>query len=205
MQDMLNKFKESATFFIMLLPHSIFKNIILRMFGHKIGKKVKIGICISLRSKQIILQDGARIGNLNVFRNVNLLHLSEGANIGNLNWVSSAPDFSKQENNARLVLHAQSVITNRHYLDVSGSLELMDGSAIWGVRSTVMTHGIDPHTWLQTAYKITIGNRSVIGSNSLIVPGTNLPQGCYFGMGSLISGSNYQANTKYVNKKAGPK
>lgn len=202
---MKSKLRNAATFLIMITPHSKVKNILLRMLGHNIGKYSKIGINFFLNNNLITLQERAQIGNLNVFRNLNHLHLCERAHIGNLNWISAAPEFSAMGMNAKLILRAQSAITNRHYLDVSGTIELMDGSAIWGVRSTFMTHGIDPTTWQQNARKTTIGRKSVIGSNSVVVPGTTLPDGCYFGMGSLISGSNYQANTKYVNSKATPK
>ena len=130
--------------------------------------------------------------------------MCEGAHIGNLNWISAAPEFSKTETNAMLIMQSSSAITNRHYLDVSGTLEMMPDSALWGVRSTLMTHGIDPTTWKQTAVKTTIGERSVIGSNSIIVPGTKIPNGCYFGMGSLISGTKYIPETRYINQKAKP-
>jgi len=202
---MKNTLRNAATCLIMLTPHSIVKNAVLRMLGHNVGKYSKIGINLFLSNKLITLQEHARIGNFNVIRNLNHLQLYEGAQIGNLNWISAAPEFSTQGINAKLILHVKSAITNRHYLDVSGTIELMDGSAIWGVRSTFMTHGIDPTTWQQNASKTTIGRKSVIGSNSVVVPGTTLPDGCYFGMGSLISGGNYQANTKYVNSKATPK
>jgi acetyltransferase-like isoleucine patch superfamily enzyme len=202
---MKSAIRNAATLLIMLLPQSAVKNATLRMLGHDVAKYSRIGINLSLGNKLISLQEYARIGNLNVIRNLNHLQLCNGAQIGNLNWISAAPEFSKQEMNAKLILRVQSAITNRHYLDVSGTLEIEDGGAIWGVKSTVMTHGIDPTTWLQTAKKTTIGRKTVIGSNSVVVPGTSIPDGCYFGMGSLISGNNYQANTKYLNPKAAPK
>jgi len=202
---MKSTLRDAATCLIMLTPHSIVKNAVLRVLGHNVGKYSKIGINLFLSNKLITLQEHARIGNFNVIRNLNHLQLYDGAQIGNLNWISAAPEFSTQAMNAKLILHVKSAITNRHYLDASGTIELMDGSAIWGVRSTFMTHGIDPTTWQQNAKKTTIGRESVIGSNSVVIPGTTLPDGCYFGMGSLISGVNYQANTKYVNPKATPK
>lgn len=199
---MIITLRKIITSFFMLLPHSRIKNVGLRVLGHHVGKRSKIGITLALGTKMITLQEDARIGNFNVIRNLNHLKLSYGAQIGNLNWISAAPEFSRKESNASLILHNHSAITNRHYLDVSGTIELMAGSAIWGVKSTIMTHGIDPLSWSQTAKKTTIGEKSVIGSNSVVVPGTTLPEGCYFGMGSLISGSNYKANTKYINPKA---
>lgn len=202
---MKNTFKKAFTFLIMLFPHSIVKNVTLRLLGHKIAKNSRIGINLFLSTKIITLEDSAQIGNLNVIRKLNHLHLYAGAHIGNLNWISAAPEFTNHEVNAKLIMRTRSAITNRHYLDVSGTIELMDGSAIWGVRSTFMTHGIDPITWQQNASKTTIGSKTVIGSNSVVVPGTELPEGCYFGMGSLISGVKYKAYTKYVNQKAAPK
>ena len=186
----------------MLLPPSRLKNFSLKILGHRVSLHSKIGMTIALKIKMLILDGHVQIGSFNVFRNLNLLNMENGAKIGNLNWISAATEFCKEESNATLIMRNQSAITNRHYLDVSGTIELQRASAIWGVRSTIMTHGISPMSWSQNARKTTIGERSVIGSNSLVVPGTTLPDGCYFGMGSLISGSNYQPHKKYMNSKA---
>jgi len=189
----------------MILPPSMIKNRLLKAVGHRVGDNTKIGITLALSARQLTFQSNCTLGSFNVIRNLNHLHMHEGAHIGNLNWISAAPEFSKTETNATLIMRSSSAITNRHYLDVSGTLEMMPGSALWGVRSTLMTHGIDPKTWTQTALKTIIGEKSVIGSNSIIVPGTTIPNGCYFGMGSLISGKRYQPETKYMNQKATPR
>lgn len=199
---MRDNVKWSATAIIMLLPASRPKNILLKLVGHHIEIQAKIGINFAIHLNQITMKKGAVVGNLNMFRNVNQLVLENEAKIGNLNWISAAPLFRKHSENGQLILRTRSNITNRHYLDVSGNIELMEESAIWGVRSTLMTHGIEPVTWEQTARKTTIGCRCVIGSNSIVVPGTRLPNGCYFGMGSLIAGEKFKSNARYINPKA---
>lgn len=188
----------------MLLPPSIVKNRLVKMTGHDVDDKSSIGITLALRVHFFTFENNTKLGSFNVIRNLNHLHMSDGAQIGNLNWISAAPEFSVMDTNARLIMGSSSAITNRHYLDVSGTLEMMTGSALWGVRTTVMTHGIEPDSWKQSAIKTTIGERSVIGSNSIIVPGTTIPDGCYFGMGSLISGKKYISKTRYINQKASP-
>lgn len=196
--------KDIGTCILMILPPSKIKNRLLTFIGHEVENNSQIGITIALHIRLLTFEENTTLGNFNVIRNLNHLKMHNGAHIGNLNWISAAEEFATTATNAMLIMQPSSVITNRHYLDVSGTLEMMPRSALWGVRSTLITHGIDPKSWTQIATKTVIGERSVIGSNSAIVPGTAIPDGCYFGMGSLISGKKYKAKTKYINQKAKP-
>jgi len=191
-----------VNFLTFLLPGSHFKNFILRLLGHSIGKGAYVGINFVKGCGHFCLDDQSQMGQLNFFRNIGGVTLEPNAHIGNLNWFTSASLPLNNEFPAGLQMGAKSVITNRHYLDLTGGLSMEFESAIWGVRSTVMTHGVKIDDWEQTAGSVRVGFRSVIGSNSVICPGTKIPNDCYFGMGSLISGSKFQSNGLYVNKKS---
>lgn len=186
----------------MLMPASRFKNAILRLLRHRIGRNSKIGICLFVNVKKISIDENVRIGSLNSFRNLEHLRLCSNTSIGNLNWLSASSILIENGGNGSIEMKKSSVITNRHYLDLSGGLILGERSALWGVRSTLMTHGIEIESWLQKTKITEIGDDVVIGSNAVICPGTKISHGSFFGMGCLISGNYLSPNNLYLNKKA---
>lgn len=187
---------------IFLLPASRMKNSILRRLGHSIGHKCQLGINLVLNCGTFQLDDFSCIGNLNSFRRIRNIRLGQSAHVGNLNWFSATLLNSYRECPSELLMGNESAITNRHYIDLTGRLVMEAESAIWGVRSTVMTHGVEIQSWKQNPRSVKIGSRTVIGSNSIICPGAELPSNCYFGMGSLISGNRFQPNSLYTAQKS---
>jgi acetyltransferase-like isoleucine patch superfamily enzyme len=187
---------------IMLMPASRFKNAILRLLHHQIGRKSKIGICLFINVSKISIDENVQIGSLNSFRNLKVLRLHSNSSIGNLNWLSASAVLTQNGANGSIEMKESSVITNRHYLDLSGGLIIGARSAIWGVRSTLMTHGIEIESWLQNTILTEIGDDVVIGSNAIICPGVKISKGSYFGMGCLIAGTYSSPNTLYINQKS---
>ncbi len=190
-----------CVFLVGILPPSLFKNIALRLLGFRIGLKTRIGISILWNLNSIELEDSSKVGNFNVVRNLKKFKLGSSSSIGNFNWITSnVEDIDRTT--ASLIMGRESVITSRHYIDCAGGVELKENSGLLGVRSTVMTHGVDPKYKLQKYHVLEIGRRTLIGSNSVIVPNTIIPEDCYFGMGSLIAGGSYQPGGVYLNSKA---
>jgi carbonic anhydrase/acetyltransferase-like protein (isoleucine patch superfamily) len=175
-------------FIVGIMPRCQLKNFLLRKLGWKIAKRVSIGCSIFWNVGEIQLAKGSRIGSLNVFRDVNDVFFDSDSTLGNLNWISASPVLGNLGLTSSIKLGKRSVVTNRHYFDVSGGFSVGAGSAVTGVRSTVITHGVNPMTNAQELRKVEIGRHSLIGSNAVIVPGANVGDFQVFGMGSLISG-----------------
>jgi acetyltransferase-like isoleucine patch superfamily enzyme len=167
-----------------------------------VALSAKVGVTLFIGGGKLELSKNSRIGSFSVFRDLRLLMMGEGSSVGNLNWITASKALVAKGARGTLAMGDSSVITNRHYLDVSGGLSLGNRSAIWGVRSTVMTHGIKIESWKQDTQSVDIGDDSVIGSNSIVCPGTKVPNGSSFGMGALLSGQKYLPNMLYVNTKA---
>lgn len=196
------KVRAFATLLVMLVPASLIKNLTLRFIGHNVALSSKVGVTLFIGSGKLELSKNATIGSFSVFRDLKLLVMGEGSSVGNLNWITASKALVSKGAIGKLNMGESSVITNRHYLDVTGGLSLGSRSAIWGVRSTVMTHGIKIESWKQDTRSVEIGDDSVIGSNSIVCPGTKVPEGTSFGMGALLSGQKYLPNQLYVNQKA---
>jgi len=86
----------------------------------------------------------------------------------------------------------------------SGGFSVGTGSALTGVRSTVITHGVNPFSSAQEMRTVTIGRHSLIGSNAVIVPGARVGDFQVFGMGSLISGVYNSSFELHHSNKAIP-
>ena len=173
--------------------------MMFRLIGHSIDKSARIHPILLWKCKKIVVEEKVNIGPLTVFRELNRLHLGKGAKVGQLNWISASAMLSKLGAPSELVMQQETVITNRHYLDVSGGVRIESFSAITGVRSTLMTHGVSYATNQQSWKEIVIGHHNLIGSNSIIVPGVKTPPHSIYGMGSLIAGQSSDEYQLYLN------
>lgn len=198
------RLKPALCLAIGVMPRCLLKNFLLSKLGWKVDKGSSIGITIFWNVGELILGRGARIGSLNVFRDVNHVFLDSDSTLGNLNWISASPVLGNLGLTSGINLGKGSVITNRHYCDVSGGFSIGEGSALTGVRSTVITHGVNPITSTQELKAVRVGMHSLIGSNAIFVPGASVGDYQVFGMGSLISGVYPNAFELHLSKKSVP-
>ena len=179
------------------LPASELKNSLLRRLGWAIGDRAHIGPCFVFRVDRVDIGDGAYIGSFNVIRDLAALTLGESAEIVHWNWVSASRQLSAEGAACLLQLGPHSNITSRHYLDCTGGIRVGTHSAIGGVRSTLMSHGISAASWpartlrksnTHTFSPIEIGDYCLISSNVQVSPGTVVGSRIVVGMGATIAG-----------------
>ena len=198
------RIRSKLFFAIGIMPSCLLKNLFLRLLGWEVDKSAKIGVNIFWNVEEVHIAQGVRIGSLNFFRDLSHVSFESDASLGNLNWISASPVFGNLGSASSISLGKRSVVTNRHYLDVSGGFSIGMGSALTGVRSTVITHGVNPFSSAQEIRTVTIGRNSLIGSNAVIAPGAKVGDFQVFGMGSLISGRYESSFELHLSKKAIP-
>jgi acetyltransferase-like isoleucine patch superfamily enzyme len=172
-----------------LLPSCGLKSRALALLGFEIAKTARISPSVLWDVQTLIMSEQARVGFGNVFRNVRRISIGESSKIGQWNWVSAAPTLvvaSDSVGAGSLTVGSHSAITSRHYLDISGGIEVGEFTTIAGMRSTFITHGIDVAQGKQVATPISVGDYALVGSNVTVVPGANLPDHCLFAMGSVV-------------------
>ena len=125
------------TFCVGVLPSSKIKNLLFRLLGHLVENSATIKPIIIWKCKDIVVEENAILGALSVFRDLECLHLESNAKIGQLNWISASKLLAGLGAPSKLIMSRDSVITNRHYLDVSGGVTIGEASAITGVRSKI--------------------------------------------------------------------
>jgi acetyltransferase-like isoleucine patch superfamily enzyme len=179
------------------LPASELKNSLLRHLGWAIGDRVHIGLCLVFGVDRVNIGDGAYIGSFNVIRDLAALTLEEDSEICHWNWVTASRQLGAAGAACLLHLGPHSNITSRHYVDCTGGIRLGTASAIGGVRSTLLTHGISSAAWparilrksdTHTFKPIEIGDYCLISSNVQVSPGTVVGSRIVVGMGATIAG-----------------
>lgn len=156
------------------------KIVLLRMLGYKIGKKCYIGYSLIL-SKDVMIGDYVSIGHFNLIWNLISLKMLNGSRVGSFNWITGGGI-------GNLTIKLNSSIRRFHFLEASGSIVIGNNSILAGRSSHFFTHGLSPSN-LDDVRPIIINDWCYIGSGVKIVPGVNIPDGCFVGMGSVVTKS----------------
>ena len=164
----------------LILPWAIRRIYLNKFLGYKISKYSYIGFSLVM-SKSLIMDEGARIGNFNIIKNLEYIKLEKFASIGNFNWISGyKKDLSihyvdMQSRHPAIELEEHSAITNRHFFDCTDLIHIGSYSIIAGNQSQFLTHSIDLELCKQVCNPIWIGNYCFIGTNSVLIKGSIIP------------------------------
>jgi serine acetyltransferase len=174
------------------LPWKIRRSILQKQFGYQIHATSRIGfswICPA----RLIMEEGSRIDHLTVCKNIDLLHLKKHALIGRGNWITGFPlgssrHFAEQKDRQpQLIVGEQAAITHRHLIDCTSSVRIGRFSTFAGFQSQIITHWIDIERNRQTSAPVSIGDYCFVGTNSVLLGGSSLPDFCVLGAKSLLN------------------
>lgn len=164
-------------YIISLLPSAI-KITCLRAQGAKIGKNCFIGLTL-IDAKKIELGDNVYIASFNLIHRLDEFALKSGSRMNGFNWITGAGTGSFH-------LGRNSAITRLHFFEASASIFIGDNTIIAGRNSHFFTHGISS-TNLDDMRPVRIGPWCYIGSSSRFVPGAEVGEGTFVGMGSVVT------------------
>ena len=178
---------------VALLPGALKIAIYRRVYGYRIGRDVRIGLSIITGVPSLTIGDHCRVGHFNRFKDVPAVAVGSYCTIGHLNEFVSSREFTcpaslrERQNRPQLVVGDHVGISSRHYFDIEDRVTVGPYTAIAGLRSAFITHGVDVLTSRQTARPITIGAYSMVGSNVLFHPGSGVADRTVVGMGSVVT------------------
>lgn len=192
---------------IFFLP-SFLARPILRILGHKIGKKVRFGFSVIkvstitignyskighfnfITNKNLTLENNTIIKHLNVIKGPFSLILKGRARIANQNYITRAKKGITY-GDAKFEIGTNSNITSMHFIDVTSNVILGDETVLGGRHSQIWTHGYVhdsvTHKRIRIDGDVTIGNDVYFGSKIIINPGVTITNGVSVGSGSVIS------------------
>ena len=176
----------------MFFPWFIRRLILQNLFGYQVHPTSRIGFAYVL-PKMLIMEAHSCIGHLTVCKGLDLVHLKQHSTIGRGNWISGFPSGSsvhfvhQKDRKPQLIVGEHSAITHRHIIDCTNSVIMGRFSTIAGYWSQILTHSIDLEKSRQSSLPVEIGNYCLVGTNSVILGGSLLPDYSVLGAKSLLN------------------
>jgi acetyltransferase-like isoleucine patch superfamily enzyme len=176
---------------LVLLPWPIRRALLQWLFGFRIDRTARIGYAWVF-PERLVMGPGSRIGHLTLCKGLSLLELGTQATIGRGNWITAVPKDNKKhflhqpERAPQLVLGPHAAITNRHLLDCTNSVEIGPFATLAGFSSQILTHSIDLAACRQSSSRVRIGRYCFVGTRSVLVAGSALPDYSVLAAGSLL-------------------
>ncbi len=195
--------------------------LFLKLLGHKVSWKSRIGFSIIMVEKLILEKNtkighfnfikihsieflsGAYIGHLNILRGPFSLQCANRGSIGNSNIISRAK-IGVTYKEAILKLGELAKITARHSVDLTRSISIGDFSTIAGAGSQLWTHGYIHASSgpgrIRVDGEIVVKNNVYIGSQCILNAGITINKAITVGSNSTIS-KDLMESGMYVGQK----
>jgi acetyltransferase-like isoleucine patch superfamily enzyme len=194
----------------LFLPWAAKRLMLISLLKYEIHKNAYIGFSIII-PEHLIMDDGAKIGNFNVCKTIQKLHMMEHSIISSMNWITagatqnSIGSFAhKKDRKAELILGMHASITLRHIVDCTDQVTIGKYTTIAGYHSQILTHSINLKESIQDCAPVTIGEYCLIGTNSVILPGSSLGNFSILGASSLLNKKFNDPYTLYGGVPANP-
>lgn len=176
----------------LLLPWGLRRRFLEKQFGYQIHPTARIGLSW-INPTRLIMDEKSRIDHLTLCKGLDLLHLKAHSMLGRGNWISGFPlgpsrHFAEEtDRRPELIIGEHAAITHRHTIDCTNSITVGDFSTVAGLQSQLMTHSLDLDLSRQRSFPIRIGEYCFVGTNCVILGGSELPHHCVLGAKSLLA------------------
>ena len=178
---------------IAVLPWSLKRSLLQGLFGYQLDPTARIGLAW-VYPRRLYMSAGSRIDALTVAIHLDELIIGEGASIGRGNWITGfatgtdSLHFAHQPTRcAQLLLGDHAAITKNHLIDCTNRITIGPFTTIAGYHSQLLSHSIDLLHNRQHSEPITIGAYCFVGSNCVILGGSELPHHSVLGALSLLN------------------
>ena len=194
----------------MPLPWSSRRWVLGRVCGYQLHAKSRIGLSW-VAPAGLVLEEGASIGHFTVCKGLDLVHLKEHASLGHLNWVTGFPASSpsilfrhQADRRSEFVMGRHSAVTQRHLIDCTDSVTIGDFSVVAGYRSQIVSHSVDLQYSRQGAGPVVIGAYCFVGTDSVVLGDSRLPDFSVLGAKSLLHKVHTEPYHLYAGVPARP-
>lgn len=200
-------FRDAVCLIACLLPWPLKRLVYRKVLHYQISDSAGVGFSL-IKADYVCLGRGARIGHLNVIRGCASVIVGDHSSIGNFNWVTAHPTndtrhYAKQlDRRPELSMGMHASITSRHYIDCTAAVSLGDYATVAGVRSQLFTHSIDLSQNVQASEGVRIGAYAFVGTATVLLPGSALPDFSVLAAGSLLNKAHREPYGLYAGQPA---
>lgn len=203
------RLRDMVAVLLAVLPWRMRRSLGRWLLGWSIAPTARIGLSV-IAADKVVLGENARIGHFNVVRSIDELILDGYSLLGSLNWVGGVgtryrSHFPHQPSRrAALHLGRHSSITSRHVIDCCDLVTIGEFSTIAGAYTQIMSHGIDIETNQQRTGPVSIGAYCYVGTGSILLKFSVLPDYCVLGAASLLNAVHMEKYHLYAGVPARP-
>lgn len=177
--------------FVVILPWRIKRFLLVKLYHYQIHPTARIGLSY-IYPKHLIMEEGTYIGHLNVAVHLELIHMEKDCTISQKNWITGFPldnktnfqDFPNRK--PYLIMKKDSAITKQHLVDCTDTVTIGELTSVGGYGTQILSHSTSLQMNKQSCAPITIGHHCFVGTRSIILPGSILPNHSVLGAGAVL-------------------
>lgn len=176
---------------LLFFPWKVRRFILIRFYHYQIHPTARIGLSY-IYPKHLIMEEGAYIGHLNVAIHLELIHMEKDCTISQKNWITGFPLNNKTnfqdfpERKPYLIMKKDSAITKQHLVDCTDTVTIGELTSVGGYGTQILSHSTSLQMNKQSCAPITIGHHCFVGTRSIILPGSTLPNHSVLGAGAVL-------------------
>lgn len=176
---------------VVLMPWCIRRWVLIKFYKYEIHPTARIGLSY-IYPQRLVMAEGARIGNLNVAIHLELISMEKDCSITQQNWITGFPIWNKSNfqdfpnRKPHLIMKKDSAITKHHLIDCTDTVTIGEYTSIGGYNTQILSHSTSLEHNRQGCAPITIGHHCFVGTRSIILPGSVLPDQSVLGAGALL-------------------
>lgn len=177
---------------VIFIPWRLRRILLNHFWKYDIHPKARIGFSY-IFPKHLVMEEGATIGHLNVAIHLELIHMGKDCTICQRNWITGFPladktKFKRFPNRKPwLIMDDDSAITKQHYIDCTDTIRIGELTSIGGYGTQILSHSTSLKYNDGGCAPITIGHHCFVGTRSIILPGSVLPNCCVLGAGAVLN------------------
>lgn len=191
------------------MPWGLRRRMLHSVFGYELHPTSRIGMSW-VYPKRLRMAEHARIGHLTFTKGLDLIDIGAHGPIGNLNWITAHPAVGAvhfhhvPDRVPSLILEDHAAITAQHFLDCASQIRIGRFTTVAGLRTQFFTHSIDIYRGRQDTHPIDIGAYCLIGTGSVVLPGSSVPDHSVISAGSVVNRELSQPYFLYGGAPARP-
>lgn len=217
------KIKNIISFIFTLFPFSKLRIFLLNLFpSNKITFNSHIGFCNYIDAKKLhivnstigsfnriiglnIYLENSSVGKLNVIKYVDNYILEDSMIYNRNSFIGTIDDSITETDKNNFIMQKKSLITHRHYFDLSFGITIGKNVVFGGEETQCWTHGYDCNRILKGG-PIVMGDNIYVGSRSMVLPNTTITNKVTIAAGTIvhknITNSGVYASNNLMLKKS---
>jgi acetyltransferase-like isoleucine patch superfamily enzyme len=183
--------KKIFSILIILFPWPLRRKLLIAIWKYDIHPTAKIGLSYIYPDK-LKMEENTRIGHFNVAIHLHSIQMKKDATISQRNWITGFPLHGKRffeefhDRKPQLIMGKDSAITKKHLVDCTDSVFIGEYTSVGGYGTQILSHSTSLEFNRQSCAPIHIGHHCFVGTRSIILPGSVLPDQSVLAAGAVL-------------------